>query len=370
MPTTGQIANPEIFLFNRGTSLFTQATSTTTTNNLFPVFNSNPNIAGSGGSFTLAFSSNANLATDNNDGGGNGNSEVFVATYNGAAIVGGSTRQITKTRDTSQGAAVLFSLGRRLSRDGRWVVFETRADSPTANASTNNNFLTSFVCDLASNPTACSQVAPRPLTTADVQYQFPGFTDYTGTSPGTVVFSSALNFKSDGTLLAPLDNTGLNPASVAQLFAVSLPVPAQPTGPYTRLTDIQGTNVLAPLNSMPSNSRRRVAFTYGGAELGGGNAGGSGEVFYHLVPTATTQSSAPSSHNGREFFSVASPSPTGTPAAVLHLPNPAHRSPATGPWRRDWRRRVGPDHFECEPRAICGCYGERIRNDFRAGPTH
>ncbi|HEV2903971.1 MAG TPA: hypothetical protein VGW32_02940, partial [Pyrinomonadaceae bacterium] len=325
---TGQIANPEIFLFNRGTSIFTQATSTITTNNVFPVFNSNPNIAGSGGAFTLAFSSNANLATDNNYGGGNGNSEVFVATYNGAAIVGGSTRQITKTRDTNQGVGVLFSVGRRLSRDGRWVAFETKAESPTANAATNTDFLVSFICDLESNPTTCTQVGPRPLAApGDVPFRFPGFTDYTGTTPGTVIFTSALNFKSDGTFpTLDQDNTGLNPARASQIFATSLP--AATTGPFTKLTNIPGAFFFPPINSLPSNSRRRIAFTLGNAELGGGNAEGSGEVFYNLVPAATTDSTATISvFTGASLIPVAAASPTASPSGS---PSPSPSPSPTG----------------------------------------
>ena len=55
---TGSTPNPEVFLFNRGTGLFTQVTNTKTTSNLFPIFNENPCIAGTG-LFTIAFTSNA-----------------------------------------------------------------------------------------------------------------------------------------------------------------------------------------------------------------------------------------------------------------------------------------------------------------------
>src|SRR6185436_21156999 len=88
---TGAIPNPEIYLFNRGTSTFTQVTNTRTTNNLFPVFNENPNISGSGSAFTIAFYSNANILTTNDDDNlGNGNGEIYMATYNGVGITAGS----------------------------------------------------------------------------------------------------------------------------------------------------------------------------------------------------------------------------------------------------------------------------------------
>ena len=332
---TGQIPNPEIFLFNRGTGLFTQATNTITTNILFPVFNGNPNLAGSGGSFTLAFASSANLTANNDDGGGTGNGEVYVATYNGAAIVAGSVRQVTKTKNntTTQQSAVVFTTGRRLSRDGRWIAMESLAENPTANATTNTDFLSTFVCDLLINPSTCAPVGPRALTAPGDVNHFPGFTDYTGTSPGTVVFTSALNFKSDGTFpTTEQDNTGLNPGRVSQIFATSLP--AATTGPFTRLSNITGTTTLAPVNSLLTNSRRRIAFTMGGAELGGGNLDNSGEVFYQLIPAATTDSTATISiFTGASLAPVASPSPTASPSgSPSPSPSPSPTgSPATGP---------------------------------------
>jgi uncharacterized protein (TIGR03437 family) len=331
----GAIPNPEIFIFNRGTGILTQATNTITTNNAFPIFNENPNLAGSGGAFTLAFTSNANLAASNDDGGGNGNAEVYVATYNGAAIVNGSVRQVTRTRNntTTQQGAVVFTTGRRLSRDGRWIALESLAENPTANSTTNTSFLATFVCDLLSNPATCAQVGPRALTAPGDVTHFPGFTDYTGTSPGTIVFTSALNFKTDGTFPASdQDATGLNPGRVSQLFATSLP--AQSTGPFTRLTNITGTNALAPVNSLLSNSRRRIGFTMIGAELGGGNGDGSAEVFYNLIPVATTDSTATISvFTGASLAPVASPSPTASPSgSPSPSPSPSPTgSPATGP---------------------------------------
>src|SRR6185503_14963043 len=107
---TGAIPNPEIYLFNRGTSTFTQVTNTKTTNNLSPVFNENPNISGSGSAFTIAVYSNANITGSNDDdGAGHGNGEIYVATYNGVGINAGSVRQVTKTKNdpTTQQSAVV-----------------------------------------------------------------------------------------------------------------------------------------------------------------------------------------------------------------------------------------------------------------------
>src|SRR5262249_61884548 len=59
--------NPEVFLFNRNTSAFTQVTSTTTTSLNNPIFNENPCMNSDGS--VIAFSSNANLVSSNDDGG-------------------------------------------------------------------------------------------------------------------------------------------------------------------------------------------------------------------------------------------------------------------------------------------------------------
>src|SRR6185503_10328926 len=154
------------FLFNRGTSAFTQATNTRTTNNAFPIFNSNPNIAGSGSLFTVAFYSNANLVGSNDDGGGRGNEEIYTATYNGAAIVSGSVRQVTKTKDPvdAQGISLKptnrFTFGRRMSRDGRYIGLESMATDPKANATSALDFRVTFVYDAVSDTFA--QLGPRP----------------------------------------------------------------------------------------------------------------------------------------------------------------------------------------------------------------
>jgi len=120
--------NPEVFLYNRGTGIFTQVTNTADTFDAFGlpinlVFNENPCLAGSGSSYVLAFISDANLTGNNDDGGGLNNAEVYVATYNGAAVSG--LKQVTKTKDnvTTGATSNVFSVGRRLSRDGKWLAF-------------------------------------------------------------------------------------------------------------------------------------------------------------------------------------------------------------------------------------------------------
>ncbi len=298
--------NPEIFLFNRGTSAFTQVTNTATTSVSNPIFNENPCLSSDGS--VLAFVSNANLIGNNNP---DNNAEVFLSGSSGL-------RQVTRTKDSLDsnghvvGTATIFSFGRRLSRDGRFIAFESLATDPKANG-TNASFYVSFVYNVAADTFA--QLGPRPTTAPGDVAHFATFTDYdSALSPTSVIFTSLLNFKSDGTLLASQDTTGLNPKQTLQLFLAPLPVAS--TGPFTRLTNTSGP-AGAGLRGLPSNSRRRIAFSLAGAELGGGNSDLSKEVFYQLSPDITTESTGSISlFTGASLIPVASPtaSPGASPA--------------------------------------------------------
>ena len=77
---------------------------------------------------------------------GHGNGEIYVADFSGSAVT--NFRQLTKTKEKSAGANAtinLLSPGRRLSRDGAYVAYESRAVDPTANNTTNAAFLAVFV---------------------------------------------------------------------------------------------------------------------------------------------------------------------------------------------------------------------------------
>ncbi|HEV8139044.1 MAG TPA: hypothetical protein VGP81_04690, partial [Pyrinomonadaceae bacterium] len=332
--------DPEIFTFNRGTGLFAQITNTKSSTNPFQpgTFNDYPSIGGSPGLYTIAFYSNADLTPTASPNNADLNSEVFMVSFNGAVASG--LKQVTRTKDPvdSTSGTILrpantYFFGRRISRDGRYVALDSVATDPKANSAANgvlSNFLyVTFVYDSVSD--AFAQVGPRPTAGLDVNH-YPTFTDYTGTTPGTVIFTSGLNIKSDGTILAEGDNTGLNPVEVSQVFAVPLTFPSMSTGPFTRLTNITGTNVLAPVNALPSNSRRRFVFSMGGAELGGGNPDFNAEVFYNLSPPNTAESAGTISLlTGASLIPVApaSPTPTGSPTPSPS-PTPAG-SPSSGP---------------------------------------
>jgi uncharacterized protein (TIGR03437 family) len=315
--------NPEIFLYN-GVS-FTQATNTKSTSLKNPIFNSNPCLSSNGS--VLAFVSNANLTANNDD----GNADIYMANFSGGTV--SNLRQVTKTKDALDSSgnilatATFFSFGRRLSRDGRFIAFESLAADPGANA-TPTAFSAAFVYDSQAGASGTFfQLGPRPTAAPGDIFHFPTFTDYDGAlSPKSVVFTSAFNFKADGTLVADTDTAGLNPVPTgqslrpAQLFLAPLPVAS--TGPFIRITNLP---TFGGLRGLISSTRTRLAFSLA-AELGGGNGDSSFEVFYQLLPTATTESAGSISlFTGASLVPVASPtaspvpSPTGSPFVVPGL---------------------------------------------------
>ena len=160
-----------------------------------------------------------------------------------------------------------------MSRDGKFIAFESLAVDPKANAAAstgNTGPYVSFVYNATTDTFA--QVGPRgDSTQPDPVLHVPVFTDYNSAlSPASVMFSSALDFTPNGTLVT--DTTGMNPNFVAQIFLAPLPVLS--TGPFTRISNFPV--VGGGVGASPSNSRRRFAFSRP-AELGGGNSDGSTE---------------------------------------------------------------------------------------------
>ncbi len=318
--------NPELFFRNLSAApgAFVQATNTADTVNgptLISRFQQNPSLSASGNK--VAFISTANLSGGNDDDGhGKGNAEVFVADFTGSGLsnITQVTRTKSETSGTFTGSSVnLLSPGRRLSRDGALVAFESRAADPKANDSTTNApALATFVYSVSGDSFA--QVGLRALSGSDIRH-FPTFTDYTGAIPGALVFASALNFKSDGSFPAAADDsTGLNANRQPQIFITDLPVSS--TSTFKRLTNnpIGSLASDVPIRPIASSKRTRMTFSLTAAELGGGNADLSIEVYYLLSPTVVTESSAALSFfTGASSFPVldappeASPSPSPTP---------------------------------------------------------
>jgi hypothetical protein len=338
--------NPELFLvrttnnYIAGSNTFVQGTKTNDDVvgvKTYPRYQQNPSLSANGS--VVAFLSTANLAGSNNDdGSGHGNEEIYAADFNGAALA--NIRQITKTKAETSGSNAgittnLLSAGRRLSRDGKLVAFDSRAEDPSANNGTNNAFLAPFVSDVpatsATNSTA-HIVGPRALVFPGDVIHYPTFTDYdSALSPHTVIFASALNFKTDGTLpSADQDSTGLNSVPSGsvrpnQIFATQVPVTSSNT--FRRLTRNPILSVVAGIRPMASATIKRITFSLQAVELGGGNADSSSEVFYLLTPFVNAESAAV-----LQFFTgasnmgpMASASPSASPTPT---PTPTPGDPA------------------------------------------
>lgn len=318
VPTVGNAdRNPELFFFNRVMSTFTQGTNTQSTGGSHPfsVFQQNPSLSSDG--TVVAFLSTANLAGNNDDGSGRGNSEIYVANYDGASI--SNIRQATRTKDETKLVNSLHP-GRRLSRDGALIALESLAADPKANSATNEANHAIFVYTIATDTFV--KVGQRAALGVNDVIRFPTFTDYNSSlQPATLIFASFLNYKPDGTLaLIDQAGTGLNPTTVTQIYATQ--AAATPSNTITRLSKhppLVANDFFVGVRPLASNSRQRIAYSHGGAELGTGNSDKSVEAFYLLSPPVSSEPSASLSFfTGASDFPLptpeASPSPTPTPS--------------------------------------------------------
>ncbi|MDQ1590538.1 MAG: hypothetical protein QOG71_1165 [Pyrinomonadaceae bacterium] len=341
-------ATPEVFVWTRtsdaatlpATGAFAQVTNTT---GAF-TFNDNPSISGDTSTddgaedprSVIAFISNATVMRDLNDAtvatnNADGNAEVFVTNFNGAAATG--LTQATRTRRTNPNDLInVLNPGPRLSRDGRFLAFETVATDPKADTATNQAVRGMYVYVIATD--TFIQIGPRG-SIADEEEDVLRFPVFTGDS-SQLVFVSALNFTPGGTRVPPTDATGLNTTGFKQIYSVPVPASATAAQSFTRLSNII-TGVQASLQPFVSNTTERLAFTFNG-ELGGGNGTVTGEVsptgeaFYLVVPPAAGATGTPAASSALTYFTgasqreVATPlaSPTPTPSPV---PSP---TPVTG----------------------------------------
>ncbi|HKQ51667.1 MAG TPA: hypothetical protein VJT74_04815, partial [Pyrinomonadaceae bacterium] len=270
-------ASPEIFLYKRSPApaALAQLTATTATGNQIP-FSENPSLSGDGS--VIAFISNANLLSNNAD----LNGEIFLGSFNGTTAT--VTRQVTQTAVPNglTGVGINFlEPGRRLSRDGNFLAFESLADLPGDGSIKSTT--TVMLYTVSAN--SFKSVGPRPNFSS--AFRFPTFTDYNSATlaPATLVFASALNFTAAGAApTTPAD--GLNPGNSSQIFATPVSNPTT----FTRLTNTPAVTGPA-LQPYPSDTRERMAFSLERVELGGLNSELLSEAFYLLVKSGTNVSS-------------------------------------------------------------------------------
>jgi uncharacterized protein (TIGR03437 family) len=338
---TNADGNKEVFLYRNtgaGAGTFLQLTNTADVpvpGDILPrlVFNDNPSISSctSAANCRVAFISNAdNITTEGaaESDANKVNGDIFVADYNPATGARTAVRQITKTPpDKSlgrEGVSVnLLTAGRRISRDGNRIVFESTAvfnADGTLNgtlAATTGVYVASNISGLS--PTFAQALVRAPAGQVDVELHFPTFT---GDST-RVVYVSNLNLKADGTV-STVATEGLNQSTRALIF--SAPVDALTT--VARVTNL-ATGSFVAVQPFPADTVRRMALSLR-TEQGGGNADLSNEAFYQLIPVVTSETPAPSPtpaataapvsfFTGASNRAVVSPSPAPTPPDVTGL---------------------------------------------------
>lgn len=333
--------NKEIFLYRNtgtGAGTFLQLTNTAdvpVAGSLLPrlVFNESPSISSCAGAAPcrVAFISNAdNVATagtpetDANK----FNGEIFVADYDAAAGTRTAVRQITRTPPDPtlgrEGVSVnLLTQGRRISRDGSRVVFESTAVF-NADGTLNGAIAETTAVYVASNISSATPTFEQALVRApddqlDVELHFPTFTG----DSSRVVYVSNLNLKSDGTV-STVTGEGLNQTNRVQVF--SAPVTALKT--VSRVTNLL-TGSFVAVQPFPADNLRRLALSLR-TEQGGGNADALNEAFYQFIPVVTSETPAPSPtpaatgapvsfFTGASNRAVVSASPVPTPPDVTGL---------------------------------------------------
>ena len=331
--------NDEIFSFVRGTSTLTQITATARGTIANPIYNANSTITNlTTGGWRVVFLSNGNnpivgMTGSNAD----TNEEIFYADIDSAGALSAAKKQVTTTARTNPGDVVnILNYGRRMSRDGRYIAFDSYADLANEHTGTNQAGFATFIYDTTLATNSFQRVLPRSnadsgASGGDLQ-RYPGFTDYDANRvPGTIVLETRMNIRGlDGTIPTNpedgLNNVAARPAQIYSATPVFIP-PPQPNDPpppprtFKRLTKLPVPSFfLASIQPLPSNSVKRMSFNLAQTETGTGNSDLAGEVYYYLLPTADAQS--PVSLNFATGASriaispspVPTPSPTATPS--------------------------------------------------------
>lgn len=303
--------NPELFFHVVGSAGFTQATNTQDpTGGVGFVFQASPSLSSDGS--VAAFISSANLpagpsSDTKTQSNADGNAEIYLANFSGG--MSSIVRQVTRTQNNAGNVNVL-STGRRLSRNGGLIAFESTATDPKSNTAPAGRILGLWVYTVGSD--TFTEIGTRPpISDAG---RFPMFTDYNSSlEPSSLVFNSFLNFRPNGTFPASQAEAaeGLNTDNSPEIYLTQ--IPASSSNTFTRLSNMPVFNA-SSTRPIASETRKRIAFAVVGEELGGGNGDGSQEIFYLLTPQVTVTSGAALS-----FFTGASNMPV---AAATPLPSP------------------------------------------------
>lgn len=323
--------NDEVYTYVRTPGTLKQVTATQRGTVGAPIYNANPTISGAGTRVT--FISNAENAVVGMTGGSNAdlNEEIYYTDLT-AGSPSGTPRQITQTTRANPGNIVnILDIGRRMSRDGRYIAFDSFADLSATGTGTNLSSFALYLYDTVEN--TFQRVGPR--SDADVNSlgdvpHYGGFTDNNAAgTPSTLVLTTRQNITSAGVVPANIED-GLNPDPTrpSQIYSYDFTV-ATPI--FKRLTKFPPASGLPTLvQAVPSDVLNRMTFTHSLSELGTGNFDFLNESYYFLLPNVTTET--PGSLNYATGASrlpvtvnpVPTPSPTATPTAT---PTPTPSTP-------------------------------------------
>ncbi len=322
--------NPEVYTYARLSNMLSQVTATPRGTILAPIYNVNPVISGNG--MRVAFLSNANNPIVGQTGGMNTDQsdEIFYSNLDANGAPAGARVQVTQTTAAEQGDIVnIFSYGPRMSRDGRYIAFESFADL-TTQGGTNQNATQVFVYDAntpVTTPPTSSFRAVGPRANADAGatgdvLRFPTFSDYDANgTPASLILATRLNINASGTIPSTASE-GLNPDALrpTQVYSYQLSLPAM-TARFTRLSRFTPGSFVASVQPYASNTQSRISFSMAQVEPGTGNYDLQTETFYLLTPvaTATTPANLNFATGASAIPVTASPVPSPSPTAT---PNP------------------------------------------------
>lgn len=314
--------NPEIFVYVRDSATMSQITRTDRGPIFAPIRNSVPTISGNG--MRVMFVSNADNPIISMTGGNNtdGNEEIFYADLNASGAPTGTKKQVTVTTPENEGEVLnLVNFGRRMSRDGKYIAFDSYADLTNEHGGEVQTAFATFVYDADTD--TFRRVGPRSdadseASGGDVD-RHPTFTDYVGLTPRTLVLETRMNINAEGAVPAT-ETDGLNPIDLRPVQIYAYPLDTAPASArFNRLTTLQAPPFLLGSYQMyPSDSLKRMAITIPGTEIGTGNGDLSTEAYYLLTPTVVSETpSTLSFATGASQRPVVneSPSPSPTPTA-------------------------------------------------------
>lgn len=313
-----------------------------------PSSNNSPSISGNG--LRIAFISNEDGPIKGMPTGTNTDftEEIFFADIDpsGNPSAGERKVQVTTTSPATPGNIVnVLDFGKRISRDGRFIAFDSYAAFETSGNPIQTSFATYVYDDTPPLPPAGQPSLPKfvkvlPRSDADSAAtggdlrRFPTFTDYQGSAPNTLVFESRMNITTAGPVASNAAD-GLNPNETrpAQVYSLPLNQIRTPGQTFTRQTKLPAPfQALAIVQPLTSNSLSRMTFSLQRTEVGTGNFDLLSEVYYLLSPTTTrasntccaqfytgatrlpiSQSPVPSPSPTATVTPTPSPTPTGSP---------------------------------------------------------